>query len=210
MADDYFPYTIPPVQNKQNSGRAMVTAEYPVRVNAAMVEKRSKVCSNQPVVTSVYIGLGSNEGDRELHLLRAVAELGRLPATKITALSPFYETEPEGGVRQGDFLNAVARLSTELTPHQLLAELQRIETKVFRRVRAVPGGPRPMDLDILLYDNLAMDSAALTIPHPRLHERRFVLQPLVDIAPDLVHPLLGKSVTELLAVLPTGRKVVRI
>lgn len=182
----------------------------PVGGDAAMVEKKSKVCSNQPVANSAYIGIGSNEGDRELQLLRAVAELGKLPATQLTALSPFYETEPVGNVRQADFLNAVARLSTALSPHRLLAELQRIEKKVFRRVRAVPGGPRPMDLDILIYEELAMNSAELTIPHPRLHERRFVLQPLVDINPDLIHPVLGKSMAELLAALPAKDRVVRI
>ena len=175
-----------------------------------MVEKKSELCSNSPVKTSIYIGLGSNEGDRELHLLRAVAELGRLPATKITALSPFYNTEPVGAVPQADFLNAVVKLSSALTPHQLLVELQRIETTVFRRTRIVPGGPRAMDLDILLYDDLVLSGEELTIPHPRLHERRFVLQPLADIAPDQIHPVLGKSVAELLASVKTKCRVVKV
>lgn len=159
---------------------------------------------------SVYIGLGSNEGDRELHLLRAVAELGKIPSTRITALSPFYITEPVGDVPQADFLNAVARLSTTLLPRQLLSEFQRIESEVFHRKRSIPGGPRPMDIDILLYNDLVLDAEELIIPHPRLHERRFVLQPLVDLAPDLVHPLLHKKVTKLLSLLKSDYRVTRI
>ncbi|MBI1919831.1 MAG: 2-amino-4-hydroxy-6-hydroxymethyldihydropteridine diphosphokinase [Geobacter sp.] len=158
----------------------------------------------------VFIALGSNEGDRELNLLRAVAEIGRLAGTRITALSHFYDTEPVGPVPQGNFLNAVARLETSLDPHGLLAALQRIETEVFRRKRTVHWGPRIMDLDILFYGDLHISGDDLVVPHPRLHERRFVLEPLAELAPDLLHPLLGKKMRELLDGLGGTGKVVRI
>lgn len=160
--------------------------------------------------SDVFIALGANEGDRELNLLRGVAELGRLAETRITALSGFYDTEPVGTVVQGNFLNAVARLETSLSPRRLLEELQRIETAVFRRRREVPGAPRPMDLDILFYGSLVLHEADLTIPHPRLHERRFVLVPLAEIAPGFIHPLLHRSAAELLAEIRTGELVTRI
>ena len=157
-----------------------------------------------------YIGLGSNLGDRELRLLSAVAELGKLPGTRVTALSRFYETEPVGGVPQENFYNAVARITTGLSPLELLAGLKRIELEVFQRKDSGHWGPRSMDLDILLYGDLVLSGERLTIPHPRLCERRFVLQPLADIAPSLVHPSLGRSVAELLASLTTTERVVRI
>jgi 2-amino-4-hydroxy-6-hydroxymethyldihydropteridine diphosphokinase len=162
------------------------------------------------VQDSVYIGLGVNLGDRELALLRAVAELAKLPDTRITALSPFYESEPVGGVTQHNFYNAAARLATALSPLELLDGLKRIEVEVFRRVPSVKWGPRSMDLDILLYDDLIFSDERLTIPHPRLHERRFALQPRWDISPELVHPVLGKPVAELLAAVPGDEKVIRL
>ena len=126
----------------------------------------------------VFIALGSNQGDRELNLLRAVAEIGKIPGSRITAMSGFYDTDPVGPVPQGNFLNAVLHLETELTPPQLLGELHRIETEVFNRKRTIHWGPRTMDLDILLYGTLVVADENLTIPHPRLAERRGDRRPL--------------------------------
>jgi 2-amino-4-hydroxy-6-hydroxymethyldihydropteridine diphosphokinase len=157
-----------------------------------------------------YIALGSNLGDRELNLLRGVAEVGRLPGSRVTALSSFYETSPVGTVVQDAFYNAVLRLSTRLDARSLLTHLLRIEDETFKRVRTVHQGPRRMDLDLLLYGDSTINEADLVVPHPRLAERRFVLQPLCEIAPDLLHPLTGTSIRELLASLNSDETVVKL
>lgn len=170
----------------------------------------TRLCFNLHVKTDAYIALGSNLGDRELNLLRAVAEIGKLADSTVTGLSPFYETSPMGVTDQPVFFNAVLRLSTRLTPLELLHRLQRIENNVFARTRTVRWGPRTMDLDLLLYGDQTIGTDELTIPHPRLAERRFVLEPLCMLAPDLIHPVLGRSVFELLAELPGTEHVVQI
>ena len=168
------------------------------------------MCFNQPVETEAFIALGSNLGDREQNLLRAVAEIGRLPECRVTALSSFYETSPVGNVKQTAFYNAVLKLSTGLPPRTLLTQLLRIETNCFKRTRTIIHGPRRMDLDLLLYGTEIISEGDLTIPHPRLAERRFVLQPLCEIAPQLVHPVSGITVKKLLALLRSDETVVKL
>lgn len=174
------------------------------------VDAPEPLCFNYSVEIEAYIALGSNLGDRELNLLRAVAEVGRLPNSRVTALSSFYETSPVGNVNQGSFYNAVLKLSTELDAGSLLTALLRIEDECFNRVRTVHHGPRRMDLDLLLYGNSVINEEALSVPHPRLAERRFVLEPLCEIDPDLLHPLTGKTIRELLASLESDETVVKL
>lgn len=154
---------------------------------------------------TVYLGLGSNLGDRLGNLRRALAMLAEIAS--IEAVSSVYETAPWGVKEQPRFLNAVCRARTSLSPERLLEELQRIE-KALGRQRGERWGPRPIDLDILFYDELVRDTPELTLPHPLLHERAFVLVPLAEVAPVLYHPRLGKTVAELLKEV-AGREEVR-
>lgn len=158
--------------------------------------------------TEAYIALGSNLGDRELNVLRAVSELGRLPGCRVTALSRFYETSPVGMPADTPvFLNAALRLSTELAPRELLAQLQRIEQQVFDRTSSSTLVSRRMDLDLLLYGRQVLSEPDLSVPHPRLTARRFVLQPLAEIAPQVVEPLSGHTISDLLANLQSDERV---
>jgi 2-amino-4-hydroxy-6-hydroxymethyldihydropteridine diphosphokinase len=157
----------------------------------------------------VYLSLGSNVGDREAQLRDAVARLGALG--RVAAVSSLYETEPVEFTEQPWFLNCVAALETNDTPQQLLAGILDIEQEMGRR-RVQKKGPRVIDIDILLFDNVIVndettDSNALTIPHPAMHQRRFVLEPLAEIAPELLHPVLKKTIRELLDALPEGQIV---
>lgn len=146
----------------------------------------------------VYLGIGSNLGDRSANIEKALALLREHKEIKILAVSPLIETEPQGGSAQGKFLNGAIKIDTDLMPLDLLSQIKMIERRLGRVKSDAVNAPRPMDLDILFYDDVVIvEGKSLTIPHPRLAERAFVLQPLVEIAPDLVHPRLNKTVKEL-------------
>ena len=147
-------------------------------------------------MTTVYLSLGSNIGDREDHLRNALEQL-TAGGVRVLRVSPIYETEPMEVTGQSWFLNMVVEAGTDLSPAQLLEQAMRIE-RALGRVRTLPKGPRTIDIDILLYGSQRVKTAALEIPHPRMAQRRFVLAPLADLAPDLRHPVTGRSVREML------------
>ncbi len=150
-----------------------------------------------------FIGAGANLGEPVRQLGQAIEELRQSPGIKFLAASSFYRTQPVGPVEQPPFVNAVFSLEPEIGPHDLLSILLDIEQKM-GRVRKERWGPRDIDLDLLFYGDAVISGEGLEVPHPRLHERRFVLAPLAEIAPGFVHPVLKKSVSELLAELPSG------
>jgi 2-amino-4-hydroxy-6-hydroxymethyldihydropteridine diphosphokinase len=136
-------------------------------------------------LTRAYLALGSNLGDRAAFLQVALADLAATPGIRVVAVSRVYETAPVGGPAQDDYLNAVVAIDTELDPWALLAAAHACEEHA-QRVRAERFGPRTLDVDVLLFGTVQIDDPALTIPHPRMWERGFVLAPLRDVAPDLV------------------------
>lgn len=157
---------------------------------------------------NAYIGLGTNLGERLENLKRAVGLINKEDALEVKSVSSVYETKPIGGPEQGNFLNACALIKSELTPTKLLLKLLEIEN-IMGRVREERWGPRIIDLDLLVYENVIMNTPLLDLPHPRLIERDFVLIPLCDIAPDLVISGSGKTVNNLLSTRPKADDVTR-
>lgn len=152
------------------------------------------------VERTAYIALGSNVGERARTIIAAMRAINARPGVRVLRVSRIRETEPLGPSDQGKYLNAVAQVETTLTPTDLLEALQEIERRLGRdRSREERWGPRTCDLDVLLIDEAVIETEELTVPHPRMHERRFVLEPLAEVAPDAWHPVLEKTAAELLA-----------
>ncbi|MBI3315657.1 MAG: 2-amino-4-hydroxy-6-hydroxymethyldihydropteridine diphosphokinase [Candidatus Omnitrophica bacterium] len=144
----------------------------------------------------VYLGVGSNVGDRAANIEKALTLIKSHPEMEVAAVSELIETDPEGGPPQDRFLNGAVKIKTDLLPVELLSQLKIIERRL-GRVKAESNGPRTMDLDILFYDDVVIEGKNLVIPHPRAALRSFVLKPLAQIAPDLVHPRLQQTIKDL-------------
>jgi 2-amino-4-hydroxy-6-hydroxymethyldihydropteridine diphosphokinase len=149
-------------------------------------------------VNEAYVSIGTNLGDRAAQLDFAVRSLDALPTTRVAALSPIFETDPVGPAPQGAYLNAVVQIETGLAPRAVLDALLSIEQAAGRE-RSARNAARRLDLDLLLYADRIVDEPGLTVPHPRLAERAFILEPLAALAPNLVHPQLGESIESLAA-----------
>jgi len=156
----------------------------------------------------VYIGLGSNLGDRKANLREAEEKLSALPETRIVKASSLYESEPLGNAKTW-FVNSVLELETEFEPDELLKRTKAIETTMgLKRVKGKRWGSRIIDLDLLLFDNQTVSKRTLKIPHPEMHKRRFVLLPLSELAPHVTHPQVGSTISELLGGLKDPKKIV--
>jgi 2-amino-4-hydroxy-6-hydroxymethyldihydropteridine diphosphokinase len=169
--------------------------------------KVTKVSHDKPMTAIAYLSLGSNVGDREGQLVEALGRLSVLGP--VAALSSFYETEPVEFTDQPWFLNVALALETRRSPEELMSSILLIEEAMGRK-RIQNKGPRSIDIDILMVGDQIVNTFEVTIPHPAMHERRFVLEPLAEIAPGLRHPVLGKTMLELRDALPAGQTVRKV
>jgi len=149
-------------------------------------------------INTAYISTGSNMGDKLENCRKALAALNRTDTVEIESISRFYFTEPMEYSGQPWFVNAAAKIRTSLTPADLLAVLKLFEVEYGRVDSGVRFGPRPLDFDIIFYNDLIIETPQLIVPHPRMHHREFVLRPISDLAPELIHPIFNKSIRELL------------
>lgn len=150
-------------------------------------------------MATVYLGIGSNIGDKEANCEKSLEHLARAEGIEVLDRSQFYFTKPVGGPPQEDYLNGAVKIETTVSPEELLKTIKEIERSMGREARHEKNFPRIIDIDILLYGNLMLDKDGLSIPHPAMHERDFVLRGLLEIAPEVVHPGLGKTIKELYA-----------
>jgi len=158
---------------------------------------------------TAYIGIGSNLGDPRRNCLEAVDRIGQIPDCTVVGLSKLYCTEPVGVEGQGWYVNGVVAISTDMSPRDLMDRLLAIEVDMGRVREGKRWEARVIDLDLLLFDKEIVNEWNLTVPHPLMHKRRFVMTPMVDLAPDLTHPSLGKSMLELLQTVPEDGQVVK-
>ncbi|MBU1087892.1 MAG: 2-amino-4-hydroxy-6-hydroxymethyldihydropteridine diphosphokinase [Candidatus Omnitrophica bacterium] len=149
----------------------------------------------------VYLGVGSNIGDRRVYIDKAILLLRQNINISLEQVSQLYETDPVGGPVQGKFLNGVIELNTSLTPLELLKNLQDIEVTLGRIRSGLKNQPRTLDLDILLFSDIVLNTLQLTIPHPMVQDRLFVLKPFAEIAPEVIHPIFKQTIKELLSAL---------
>jgi len=158
---------------------------------------------------SVFLSLGSNQGEKIANCRRAIAEIVKFEGSRVLARSSWYRTEPWGNENQDWFVNGVVQVETTLSPLEILSRIKAIESHLGRRDTGL-WGPRPVDIDILFYDQLTFETPELTIPHPRAHERNFVLIPMAEIAPHFIHPVLGQAMNLLVKSASDRKEVLRI
>jgi 2-amino-4-hydroxy-6-hydroxymethyldihydropteridine diphosphokinase len=180
---------------KMKKKKAVKTAKK-MKPKKKITKKGKKKKGAKRGIVTAYLGLGSNVGDREEYIEQAVFLMEKNPHIEVTKRSSNYETEAEGAGSQPPFINAVVEIKTKLSPHSLLDVCQEIESTLGRE-REIEWGPRTIDIDILLYNDEVVSDDRLQIPHPLMHERMFVLLPLKELVPQLVHPILEKNIESL-------------
>lgn len=148
--------------------------------------------------STVFISIGSNMGDKYANCIRGIEHINKLHKTEVVQIANFYRTEPVDYKDQDWFVNSALKVETELDPQELMVSLKKIEQELGQYEKSVRFGPRIIDLDIIFYQDMVINTEKLTIPHPRMHKRCFVLKPLCDIASEIIHPVLGDSAKELL------------